>query len=107
MPETPEPLEIEPAWIGTDELPVHFANTFAITLGPNAIFLNLGSQVPPAIGSQDDLDRLRTIGYLPVSPIARVAISPQGLDDLIQGLQNARKQHKKLLQALEEEGPLR
>lgn len=101
----PDPLEIKPAWIGADDLPVHFANTFAITLGPNAIFLNLGSQVPPAIESEEDLERLRTVGYLPVSPIARVAFSPQGLDGLIQGLQNARKQHKAMLRTLGGEGP--
>ncbi len=105
MPNMPEPLELESAWIGADDLPVSFANAFAITLGPNAIFLNLGSQVPPAIESESDVERLRSLGYLPVKPIARVAISPQGLDDLIQGLQNTRKQHRQLLKALESEGP--
>ena len=101
----PDPLEIQPAWIGADDLPVHFANTFAITFGQNAIFLNLGSQVPPAIESEEELERLWTVGYLPVSPIARVALSPQGLDGLIQGLQNARKQHKAMLKALGSEDP--
>lgn len=107
MPDSPQPLELESAWIGADDLPVNFANAFAITVGPNAIFLNLGSQVPPAIESEGDLERLRSLGYLPVKPIARVAISPQGLDELIQGLQNTRKQHKQLLKALGSEGPSR
>jgi hypothetical protein len=104
MPDIPQPVELQPAWIGADDLPVHFANAFAITIGPNAIFLNLGSQVPPAIESEDDIERLRTVGYLPVHPIARVAISPQGLDEMIQGLQNTRKQHKQLLKALGNQG---
>jgi hypothetical protein len=65
MPDTPQPLELESTWVGADDLPVHFANAFAITLGPNAIFLNLGSQVPPAIESEADVERLRSLGYLP------------------------------------------
>lgn len=104
MPDTPQPLELESAWIGADDLPVNFANAFAMTIGPNAIFLNLGSQVPPAISSEGDVERLRSLGYLPVKPIVRVAVSPTGLDELIQALQNTRKQHKRLLKALGNQG---
>ena len=100
MPIDPEQIESEQAWIGAEDLPVHFANTFAGIVGTNAIFVDLGSAVPPAIESEEDLELLR---FVPVKPIARVALAPGGLDDLIQVLQNLRKSHRALLKALDEE----
>lgn len=100
MPIDPEPIEPEPAWVGAEDLPVHFANTFSGVIGPNAVFLDLGSSVPPVIESEEDLELLR---FVPVKPIARVALAPGGLDDLIQVLQNLRRRHRALLKALDEE----
>jgi len=95
-------MEPEPAWVGTEDLPIHFANTFAGVIGPNAIFVDLGSAVPPAIESEEDLEQLR---FVQVKPIARIAVAPGGLDDLIKVLQNLRKNHRALLRALDEEEP--
>lgn len=102
MPKGPEEIELEQAWIGADDLPVHFANAFAGVAGPNAIFLNIGSQVPPQIASEDDLERLRARGYVDVKPIARIALAPGGLDELIEALKNVRSNHRKLIKGLEE-----
>ncbi|HWI96445.1 MAG TPA: hypothetical protein VNS60_10315 [Solirubrobacterales bacterium] len=101
MPKAPEQIELDQAWIGAEELPVHFANAFTGTPGPNAIFLNIGSQVPPEITSQDDLERLREKGYIPVKPIVRIALSPGGLDELIEALKTVRSNHRKLVKELE------
>jgi len=100
MPIDPEQIELEQAWVGAEDLPVHFANTFVGIVGTNAIFVDLGSAVPPAIESEEDLELLR---FVPVKPIARVALAPGGLDDLIQVLQNLRRSHRALLKALDEE----
>lgn len=96
----PHPIEPEPAWIGTEDLPIHFANTFSGVIGPNAVFVDLGSMMPPAIGSEEDLEQLR---FVAVKPIARIALAPAGLDDLIQVLQNLRRNHRALRKALDEE----
>jgi hypothetical protein len=101
MADEPEQIEIGSAWVGADDLPVHFANAFTGVVGPNAIFLNVGSQVPPTIESEEDFEQLRTIGYLAVKPIARLALTPPGLDDLIEALENTRRAYRQLKSALD------
>lgn len=101
MAKGPEEFELDQAWIGAEDLPVHFANAFAGVPGPNAIFLNVGSQVPPEVATEDDLERLKARGYVPVKPVARLAISPGGLDELIDTLKTIRANHRKLIKELE------
>jgi hypothetical protein len=90
MSSEPEEIELDQAWIGADDLPVQFANAFVAIAGPNAFFVNLGSQIPPELGTDEDFERLKARGYLPVKPIARIALSAQGLDDLIKVLETIR-----------------
>lgn len=104
MPDDAQQIELESSWIGADELPVHFANAFTGVVGPNAIFVTIGSQVPPAIESEEDLNQLRTFGYIPVNPIVRMALTPQGLDDMIEALQNTQRNYRELHKTLKEEG---
>jgi hypothetical protein len=87
MPDQPEQQQPEVAWVGAEELPVEFANIFSIVLGEQAVFLNLGSLVPPLIESEEQLAAFR---FVPVKPIARVALTPGNLDGLIAALENAR-----------------
>lgn len=105
MPDAPKAIEVPGSWVGADELPVHFANAFVSTVGPNAIFLNLGSVVPPNIGGDTEEEReaqARSLSYIPIKPIARVALTPQGLDDLIAALEGARKNYDLVRRAIEE-----
>lgn len=100
MPDAlPEPIEFESAWVGADDLPVHFANAFTGVVGPTAVFLTIGSQVPPAIESPDDLERMKA-GFVPLKPIVRIALTPQGLDDMIQSLEDTRRNHQNVLSAI-------
>lgn len=101
MPKGPEEIELDQAWIGAEDLPVHFANAFASVPGPNAIYLNIGSQVPPEVANKKDLERLKERGYIPVKPIARLALSPSGLDDLIEALKSVRTTYRRLTKDLE------
>jgi hypothetical protein len=79
--------EIPTPWIGTEDLPVHFANAFGAAAGPNAIFLLFGSVVPPA-------PELPTAAgpYVPVRPIVRLAIAPAAISQLMELLDQARAQ---------------
>jgi hypothetical protein len=99
MPDEPQFIEPEAAWIGAEDLPVEFANTFSGVVGPNAVFINIGSMVPPSIETEDDLANMR---FVPVKPIARIAMAPGGLDDLIQTLENTRRIYHDLKRAEEE-----
>lgn len=103
MAKAPEEIELDQAWIGAEDLPVHFANAFAAVPGPNAIFINVGSQVPPEVSSEKDLERLMDRGYVPIKPIVRLALSPSGLDELINNLKTIRASHRRLTKALEEQ----
>ncbi len=102
MPENPQPNEPEAAWVGAEDLPVQFANTFSGVVGANAVFLDIGSTVPPVIESEEQLANLR---FVPVKPIARIALAPGGLDDLIDTLENTRRNYEEFKRLLEEEGP--
>jgi hypothetical protein len=99
MPEDPQFIEPEAAWIGAEDLPVEFANTFSGIVGPNAVFVNIGSMVPPAIETEDDLANLR---FVPVKPIARLAMAPEGLDDLIRTLEDTRTIYQDLKRSEED-----
>jgi hypothetical protein len=83
--------EPEIAWVGAEELPVEFANVFSALVAENAVFLNLGSFVPPLVETEEQLAAFR---FLPVKPIARVALAPRNLDALIETLENARKEYE-------------
>ncbi len=98
-----EALEVPGSWVGADDLPVHFANAFIGVVGPNAIFLNIGSFVPPSIVGDTEEDReaqVRSLTFVPIKPIARIALAPQGLDELISALEATRTNYQNLLQAL-------
>ena len=77
-----QPPEIPTPWIGVEDLPVHFANAFSVAPAPNAIFLMLGSVSPL---TSDNVSQV----YAPVRPIARVAIAPAALPELIAALNEA------------------
>jgi len=92
----------EIAWVGAEDLPVQFANIFSAVIGEQAVFLNLGSLVPPTVESEEQLAAFR---FLSVKPIARVALTPGNLDGLIQALENARKDFENFKRGLSEEEP--
>ena len=85
-------------WIGTEDLPVHFANAFGLGAGPDAIFLLFGSLLPPSVEGAE-----KPPSYIPVKPIVRVAIAPRALPELIDGLQAIHEQHQALLREIEEQ----
>jgi hypothetical protein len=100
------PLEVPASWIGAEDLPVHFANAFVGVVGPNAIFLNVGSLVPPTISGETQEQReaqARAITYVPVKPIARLALTPKGLDELIGTLEETRRNHQTLVSAIKDQ----
>jgi hypothetical protein len=97
--------EIPTAWIGTEELPVHFANAFGAVVGPDAIFLTFGSMTPPGIEGATEAEReaqLQAIGYIPIRPIARIALAPARLDEMIAALQETSNNYKELRKAFDE-----
>ncbi len=79
---------IPTAWIGAEDLPVHFANTFGVAAGANAIFLLFGSTVPTTAEDGGPPP------FVPVKPIARLAMAPAAVPGLIKALETACKAHQ-------------
>jgi hypothetical protein len=100
MAKPPEEMELEQAWIGAEDLPIHFANAFVGVTGPNAVFLTIGSQFPPSISNEADFEELKARGYVEVKPVVRLALAPEGLDEMIEALKALRSTHRKLSKAL-------
>lgn len=101
MPEAEGTREVPTVWVGAEELPVQYVNNFVGITDPTGIYLTLGSLVPPPIVGDTVEERkaqAEAITFVPVKPVARVAMSPAGLKRLIeiltQTLQNYEAQQE-------------
>ena len=96
-------VQVPVAWVGTEELPVHFVNQFVGVIAPGEVFLNLGAIVPPAILGDTEEERkaqAESIRFVQVKPVARIALTPERLREFIgvlnQTLANYEKQQRTL-----------
>ncbi len=95
---------LDTSWVGAEDLPVQFANAFAGVVAPNAVFLTIGTSVPPNIEGDTQEEReaqVRALDFVPIKPIARLALAPQGLDDLIRSLEETRENYQNLRKAID------
>ena len=86
-------------WIGAEELPVLFVNQFVAQVDEGGeFFLTLGQTLPPAlIGTPEErAEQLEQIAYVPVKPVARLALTERGCQELIANLQNVRDNYEQL-----------
>lgn len=100
-------IQIPTSWVGAEDVPVQFANAFGGVVGPNEIFVLIGSYVPPPVAGQTQEERdasIRSIAYIPVKPIARIGMTPARLDELITALQETRKNYETLMKAIDTGG---
>lgn len=103
MADAPEQRQVPGVWVGAEELPVQFANAFLGVVGPNEIFLNVGAFVPPGIlGTPEEREaQARSITFIPIKPIARLALTPARLDELIGTLENTRRNYENLMKVIQ------
>jgi hypothetical protein len=92
MPNVPQHEEVATAWIGVEELPVHFVNAFGVMPAPNALFLLFGSVMP--LAGETEAGQ----AYAPVKPVARMAIAPPAVPQLVKALEQGLKQRDERLQ---------
>ena len=92
--------EIPVTWIGAEELPVLFANTFVgqVEVQQDVFFLTIGQTLPPAlIGTPEErIEQLEQIAYVPVKPVARLALTRERLEYLVAILQTNLDQYREL-----------
>lgn len=96
-------FQLPVSWIGAEDLPVLFANTFVgqVEAEQGVFFLTIGQIVPPAlIGTPEEkVEQLEQISYVPIKPVARLALTRERLKYLIAILQTNLDQHDQILQA--------
>ncbi len=95
---------IPTTWIGAEDLPVLFVNTFVGQVQPQegTFYLTLGQTLPPAlIGTpQEQAEQLEQIAYVPIKPVARLALTRSRMEELVALLQLNLEQHDQLLQQM-------
>lgn len=95
-------IEVPVVWVGADELPVLFVNQFIGQADKAEVFLTIGQMVPPAvIGTEAERrEQLEHLQYAQIRPVARLAMTPAKLRDLLSilevTLRNAEKQQEAL-----------
>ena len=83
--EEPESIAVPIVYVGADEVPVHYANSFIVQHQQNEFFLSIGTLTPPIlIGSPDEVrEQAKQISYVPVRVQARIAMTRDRLVELI------------------------
>jgi len=98
-PEQPEGVVGVPiVWVGAEELPLLFVNQFLGVVQPGEIFIHFGALVPPAITGETDEERkaqAEAIQFVQVKPVARLAMTPARLQELIEILQQTLSNYEK------------
>ncbi len=95
---------IPTTWIGAEDLPVLFVNTFVGQVQPQegAFYLSVGQTVPPAlIGTpQEQAEQLEQIAYVPIKPVARLALTRSRMEELVALLQLNLEQYDQMVEQM-------
>ncbi len=96
MADEPETFTAQVAWIGADDVPVLFANQFVVQIDRGEVFVTIGQLVPPALLGTEEQRREQAaqIQYIPIKPVARIAMTPNRLTELISVLEITKQNHE-------------
>lgn len=100
-------FELSGVWVGIDDTPIVFANQFLGSVFEGEVVLTLGQATPPALlgTPEQQLEQARQLNFIPIRPIARVAMNLARLQELIGILQQTVENHaRQEQQALGGEG---
>jgi len=88
MPAKKDDIQIPIAFIGADEVPIHYANQFVIQHQANEFILTIGQITPPILlGTGDELrSQAESLSYVPVHVVSRIAMTRQRLVELMDAL---------------------
>jgi hypothetical protein len=98
MAEEPESVNVPVVWVGAEDVPVLLANQFVAQVDKGEVFLTVGQLVPPAIlgaTPEERRQQAENIQFVPVKPIARIAMTPTRLRELISVLEITMANHEK------------
>lgn len=90
MPSGQITVALPGVWVGIEELPILFANQFVLQAAhADEAYLALGVVTPPfVLGTpEQQLAQIEQLTYLPVTPVARLALTRRGVQELAAVLQ--------------------
>ena len=96
--EMPEGLMIRIVWDGVENLPILLANQVIGQVGQQGeVILSFGQAAPPILigDPEQQLEQAREIPFISIKPVTRLALTRDGLDDLIRVLNETRDNYDK------------
>jgi hypothetical protein len=84
-----EKVELPFFFIGSEDVPIVLSNLQVIQHVQQEFIITFGQYSPPVVlgTPEEQFEQMKSKPYLPVKTVARVAMSPQRLADLIKALQ--------------------
>ena len=102
---TGQGTQLAVVWVESEDVRVLLANQFLGQVGlQGEVLLTFGQLVPPTlVGEPDEVaEQLKQLSHVPAKPIARMALTRFGLDELIRVLNETRDNYDKAQQAAEQ-----
>ncbi len=83
-----EPIEIPVVYIGVEDVPILFANSFVVQHQQNEFIITVGQIQPPLLlGSPEEVrEQAKRTAYVPVKVVARLALTRGRLLELLEVL---------------------
>lgn len=92
----PQPVQLPLIWIGLDDAPIELANVFQVQVSAQGeLLLNVGQAAPPAlVGTPEErAAQLQKLGFVQSRTLARLALTPHRVRELINVLQQVLTAH--------------
>jgi hypothetical protein len=98
-----EGTSIPLSWVGTEEVPIVFANQFVIQFQPDEFVLSVGQVTPPPlVGTPEQVaEQASQITFIPVRTVARIGFNRSRLRELIAALQANLENHDKTMRSFD------
>jgi hypothetical protein len=83
-------VELKVDWTGIEDVPLLVANQFVVQFHEGAFVLSLGQVTPPVLVGTPEQRKAdaQDLESVPVKGVARVYLTRQRLEELVQGLQS-------------------
>ena len=95
---TGEGIAIRVLWDGIENVPIMLTNQALGQVGQQGeVILTFGQLAPPVLAGDPDQQREQAKGipFIPIKPVARLALTRAGLEDLIRVLKETRDNYDK------------
>lgn len=85
-----EDLELRASWVGLEETDALAANHFVSQFYNDTFYVAFGRLTPPVLlgDPEQKIEQAKKLDFVPIHPVARVALDPEAMEELIGVLQS-------------------